>query len=245
MINFAAKEILDIMNIFENTIKCSCVDCKEKSCAVSVLSLKQLELLNNNSKEVDLKKGDVILHSGALNSHIVYLKTGYVKEYLIRPNNKSRILQIIKPQSYLGLHSLFGDKVNHYSYSALIDLKICYIDIDIFKRLVKESGEFAYELLKYLSKESLLVNYIFLKHDQKNTNGRFADMLLYLAEEIYDSNSFELHLTRQELSELIGISRENAARILSQFKADGIIDINEKRLKILKMDMVKTISKNG
>ncbi|MGD0712294.1 MAG: Crp/Fnr family transcriptional regulator, partial [Bacteroidales bacterium] len=123
------------MNLFENTDKSSCVDCKDKSCAVTVLTLKQLELLNNNSKEVELKKGEIILHSGALNSHIVYLKTGYVKEYIIGQNNKSRILQIIKPHSYLGLHSLFGDKVNHYSYCALVDLKICYIDIDIFKRL--------------------------------------------------------------------------------------------------------------
>jgi len=233
------------MNLFEHTDKSSCVDCKDKSCAVTVLTLKQLELLNNNSKEVDLKKGEIILHSGALNSHIVYLKTGYVKEYITGDNDRSRILQIIKHHSYLGLHSLFGDKINHYSYSALVDLKICYIDIDIFKRLVKESGVFAFELLKYLSKESLLINYNFIMNGQKNTNGRFADMLIYLSEEIFESISFEMHLSRQELSELIGISRENTARVISQFKSDGIIDITDKRIKILKMDMVKKISKTG
>ncbi len=233
------------MSPFENTGKCNCVDCKDKSCAASVLTLKQLELLNSNSKEVELKKGEVILHSGALNSHIVYLKTGYVKEYLNSPNSKSLIIQIIKPHSYLGLHSLFGDKVNHYSYAALLDLKICYIDIDIFKRLVKESGDFSFELLKYLSKESLQVNYNFIKHSQKNTNGRFAEMLIYLSEQIYESNSFEINLTRQELSELIGISRENTARIITQFKSEGIINITDKRIKILNMDLVKQISKNG
>jgi CRP-like cAMP-binding protein len=233
------------MSNFENTDKCNCVDCKDKSCAATVLSLKQLELLNNNSKEIDLKKGEIILHSGALNSHIVYLKSGYVKEYLIGNNNRSRILQVIKKHSYLGLHSLFGDKVNHYSYSALVDLKICYIDIDIFKRLVKESGEFAYELLKYTCKESLLINYHFLKHSQKNTAGRFADVLIYLSEQIFESPSFEMHLSRQELSELIGISRENTARVITQFKSDGLIDATEKKIKILKMDLIKKISKNG
>jgi CRP-like cAMP-binding protein len=233
------------MNLIESIDKCSCVDCTDKSCAVSVLSSKQVDLLNKNSKEVELRKGEIILHSGALNSHIVYLKTGYVKEYITGSNNKSRILQIVKHHSYLGLHSLFGDKVNHYSYSSLVDLKICYIDIDIFKRLVRESGDFAYELLKYLSKESLLLNYNFIKHGQKNTNGRFADMLIYLSEQIYESDSFDMHLSRQELSELVGISRENTARVLSQFVSDGIIDITDKKIKILKRDMIKKISKNG
>ena len=149
------------MSFFENNGKSNCVDCKDKSCAATVLTLKQLEILNNNSEEVELKKGEVILHSGALNSHIVYLKTGYVKEYLNGTINKSLIIQIIRPHSYLGLQSLFGDKINHYSYAALTDLKICYIDIDIFKRMVKESGDFSYELLKYMSKENLQVNYNF------------------------------------------------------------------------------------
>lgn len=233
------------MNFYEPTEKFNCTDCMDKSCAVSVLSIKHLDLLNNNSKEVNLRKGDIILHSGALNSHIVYLRSGYVKEYIEGNNNKTRILQIIKPHSYLGLHSLFGDKVNHYSYSALTDLKICYIDIDIFKRLVKESGEFAFELLKYLSKESLLINHIFIKHGQKNMNGRFADMIIYLSEQIYESNSFDLHLSRHELAELIGISRENTARAITQFRNDGIISITSRKIKILKMDLLKKISRNG
>jgi len=233
------------MNFFENADKSNCVECKDISCVASVLSLKQLELLNNNSKEINLKKGEIILHSGALNSHIIYLRKGYVKEFFVDTKNKTTILQIIKPHSYLGLHSLFGDKINHYSYSALIDLNICYIDIDIFKRLVKDSSDFAYELLKYLSKESLLINFHFIKNRQKNMNGRFADMLIYLSEQIYNSNSFEFHLSRQELSELIGISRENTARIITQFRSEGIISITDKNIKILKTDLLKKISKNG
>jgi CRP/FNR family transcriptional regulator len=70
-------------------------------------------------------------------------------------------------------------------------------------------------------------------------------MLIYLSEQIYESNSFDMHLSRQELSELVGISRENTARVLSQFVSDGIIDITDKKIKILNMDMVKKISKNG
>ncbi|MBI5217819.1 MAG: Crp/Fnr family transcriptional regulator [Bacteroidia bacterium] len=205
-------------SIYESTEKSNCSVCKDKSCAVSVLNEKQLGLLNNNSREIEIKKGEIILRSGILNSHIIYLKKGYVKEFIVGLNKKIKILQIIKQRSYMGLHSLFGDKINHYSYTALEDLKICYIDINVFKKLVKENGDFAYELLVYVCKDSLNNFYRLINQSQKNTNGRFADVILYLSENICNSQHFELPLTRQELSELIGISRENTARVISKFK---------------------------
>jgi len=226
-----------------NKISCSC--CQDKSCAVSVLNESQLGLLNNNCQESVVKRGEIILRSGALTSHIIYLKTGYVKEFIVGPNKKTQIIQIIKPHSYLGLHSLFGDKVNHYSYTALEDLKICYIDINVFKQLVRKNGDFAYELLVYVCKESLYNFFRFITQSQKKINGRFADVLLYLSEHIYNSNVFELPLSRQELAELIGVSRENTARVLTKFKDEKIISISGKKIEILKTELLQTISKNG
>jgi len=226
-----------------NKISCSC--CQDKSCAVSVLKETQLGLLNNHCRESDVKKGEIILRSGALTSHIVYLKTGYVKEFIVGPNKKTQIIQIIKKHSYLGLHSLFGDRVNHYSYTALEDLKICYIDIDVFKQLVRKNGDFAYELLVYVCRESLYNFFRFVTQSQKKINGRFADVLLYLSENIYNSNVFELPLSRQELAELIGVSRENTARVLTKFKDEKIINSSGKKIEIIKIDLLRTISKNG
>ena len=222
-----------------------CENCEDKSCAVSTLNDTQLDILNNNCQEVDVKKGEIILRAGALTSHIIYLKTGYAKEFIVGPNDKSKILQIVKHRSYLGLHSMFGDKINHYSYSALVDLKICYININIFQQFIRERGDFAYEVMVYLCQESLNNLYHLINQSNKRINGRFADVLLYFAENIYDSLNFDMLLSRQELSELLGISRENTARVLSKFQADGLININGKFVEILKLDLLRKISRNG
>ncbi|MBI4645140.1 MAG: Crp/Fnr family transcriptional regulator [Bacteroidia bacterium] len=229
---------------FNKLNKSTCTSCKDKSCAVAVLNESQLELLDGNSYESEIKKGETILRSGALVSHIIYLKTGYVKEFIIGQSGKTQIIQIVKPFSYLGLHSLFGDKINHYSYTALEDLKICYIDISAFKRLIKENGDFAYEVLVYVCKESLNNFFRFANQSQKSANGRFADILLYFSE-MYNNCNFNLPLTRQELADLISLSRENTTRVMSRFKADGIIKINDKNIEIVKFDLLKKISKNG
>jgi CRP-like cAMP-binding protein len=234
-----------MLKTFDELNKSSCCDCVDMSCAVSLLNKAEYELLSDHSIESEIKKGEIIIRSDALISNIIYLKTGYVKEFVVSSNTKTRIIQILKPHTYLGIHSLFGDKINHYSYAALEDLKICYIDINIFKQLVKENGNFAFQILKEVGKENLYNYYRFISNSHKKTDGRFADILLYLSEKIYETSRFKLQLTRQELADLMGVSRENLTRVLSKFKEDGIIGVSHDNIEILKSDLLNTISKNG
>jgi len=225
--------------------KSSCSDCVDMSCAVSLLNKEQFEMLSSYSIESDIKKGEIIIREDALISNIIYLKTGYVKEFVVSTNNQKRIIQILKPHTYLGIHSLFGDKINHYSYAAMEDLKICYIDINVFKQLVKANGNFAFQILKEVGRENLYNYYRFVSNSHKKTDGRFADILIYLSEKIYENTVFKLQLNRQELAELMGVSRENLSRVLSKFVKDGIIDVSRNHIEILKGELLSTISRNG
>ena len=234
-----------MLKTFDELNKSSCCDCVDMSCAVSLLDKAQFEMLSNHSIESDIKKGEIIIRSDALISNIIYLKSGYVKEFVASSNKKTRIIQILKPHTYLGIHSLFGDKINHYSYAALEDLKICYIDINAFKQLVKGNGNFAFQILSEVGKENLYNYYRFISNSHKKTDGRFADLLLYLSEKIYEKSKFNLQLTRQELADLVGVSRENLTRVLSKFKADGIIAVSNDHIEILKPELLSMISKNG
>ncbi len=225
--------------------KTLCRDCSEKSCAAAVLNLVEIDLVGENRTEAEFKKGDIILREGSMTSNIIYLKSGLVKEYMKNVNEKEQILQIVKKYSYLGLSSLFGDRVNHYSYAALEDLKVCYIDINVFNRLIKQNGLFAYEILVSISRDSLNNFHRFMRQAQKRTYGRVADAILYFAKIIYENAEFEIPFTRQEFADLIGISRESATRILSKFKEDGILEMEGRHFRILNLDLLKQISKNG
>jgi CRP-like cAMP-binding protein len=234
-----------MLKTFDDLNKSSCCDCIDMSCAVSLLNKDQYELLSSHSIESEIKKGEIIIRSDVLISNIIYLKTGFVKEFMVSSNSKTRIIQILKPHTYLGIHSLFGDKINHYSYAALEDLKVCYIDINAFKQLVKENGNFAFQILSEVGKENLYNYYRFISNSHKKTDGRFADILLYLSEKIYENIRFNLQLTRQELADLIGVSRENLTRVLSKFKEEGIIEVSRNHIELLNPEILNKISKNG
>ncbi|MCX6245616.1 MAG: Crp/Fnr family transcriptional regulator [Bacteroidetes bacterium] len=222
-----------------------CHDCKDISCAAAILNYKELDQVRNNSRESTLKKGEVILHEGSLTSHIIYLKSGLVKEYVKIGGESEQILQIVKDHSYLGLPSLFGDRINHYSYAALEDCRICYIDINVFNSLIRKNGSFGYEILVSTSRDNLNNFNRFLNRSQKKIYGRVADAILYFAKIIYESQKFDLPFSRQEFADLIGVSRESATRVLIKFKAEGIIGLKGRTISIEKMELLEQISQRG
>jgi CRP-like cAMP-binding protein len=223
----------------------SCRDCKEKSCAAAVLNLHEIDQVNENSRETNFRKGDIILHEGSMTSHIIYLKSGLVKEYQKGPGDTEQILQIVKKYTYLGLQSLFGDRINHYSYAALEEITVCYIDLNIFNKLIRQNGNFAFEILVSVSRDSLNNFHRFMSQSQKKTFGRVADALLYFSKIIYECDSFDVPFTRQELADLIGISRESATRVLTKFKEDGILLLEGRTITIINPELLQQISKNG
>ena len=222
-----------------------CKHCEERFCAVSSLTDQQLNLLQDNCRELTLRKNEHIYHQGSLTSHIVYLRTGLVMEYKKADNGREQIVQIIKSRSYLGLHSLFGDRVNHYSYKAIEDIKVCFIDVEAFKQLVRNNGDFGYGILVSVCKESLNSHHRFLNINAKQTYGKVADALLYFSRVVYETDEFVLPVTREELGSLVGITRESTTRTLTRFQQEGFIRIKGQQVTILEPAQLEKISRTG
>lgn len=229
----------------QNNKKLNCKNCQNISCAAGILTNNQLELLTYNSIKGHVKKGRILSSQGSLVSHIIYLRSGLVKEYMIGPNNKEQIFQILKQRTYLGLQSLFGDKINHYSYAALSDIDVCYIDINVFRKLVKQNGEFAYEILVSVCRDSINSYRKFVNQSQKRIYGKVAEALLYFSKIIYEANSFTLPLNRTEFANLIGTSRESASRTLSKFNKEGIINLKNNIIEITQPKKLDEICQHG
>jgi CRP-like cAMP-binding protein len=222
-----------------------CRECIDKSCATALLDDHEMDLIFNNRYINEVKKRTNILNEGSPISHIIYLRSGLVKEYTIRHDNQEQILQLIKPHAYLGMTSLFGDKVNHYSYESLTDLKLCYIDIDVFINLVRSNGNFAFEILTSLGRDSLTNFHRFIDQSHKKVYGRIADILIYFSKIIFSSNKFQIPLTRHELADMVGTSRESTGRVIAKFRSEGIIKIAGKNIIINDIKKLENISKFG
>ncbi len=221
-----------------------CSICLLKSEVVKDLDTSELNILGNSCVEAVFKKGETIFKQNALSSNIIYLQTGLVK-LMIEGPQRIQILRLKKAPCYLGLPTTMGDKINNYSVVALEPVSACFIDIDVFKHLLRINSDFSYEIIIELCKNELKQFHRCVKLIQNEIYGRLAGNLLYFADEIYQSQEYNLPLNRSEIADMVCTSRETVSRILNSFAQDGIISISGKRIKILKKSLLEKISEKG
>jgi len=225
-----------------NSVTCSA--CLLKSKAVENLGDTELNILGQNCVEVAFEKGETIFKQDALSSNIIYLQTGLVK-LIIKGPQRTQILRLKKAPCYLGLPTTMGDKTNHYSAVALEPTKACFIDLRVFKSLLRLNTEFSYEIIVELCKNELEQFHRCVKLVQNQVFGRLATNLLYMANDIYGSNEFDLPLSRHDIADLVCTSRETVSRLLSELDQEGIIQISGKHIRLIDIQKLEDISKNG
>jgi len=222
----------------------TCSFCNYKSAATQKLSADELSVLDNNCARVKFQPGDVIIKQDSFSTNIIYIKSGLVKIHVKGPM-RERIMKITKAPCYLCLPSSFGDKINHFSVTALEETNVCFIDVNIFKQFIYMNGDFAFQIILEMSKAELINFSNCLNNAQKQNIGRIADAILFFANKIYESNSFDLPVSRQEMADLTGITRESASRILTEFHNEKIIDLQNRHLTILNEKLLREISEKG
>ncbi len=104
---------------------------------------------------------------------------------------------------------------------------------------------FSLSIINLMGKEILDISKKLVTFSMKQLPGRVADLLRYFSEEVFKSNEFTVSLTRQEMAELIGTTKESLIRTLNEFKNDRIIDLDGKNIKILSNDLIKVLSEIG
>lgn len=221
-----------------------CKFCEIKSLAAQKLNDCELDVLGNNSTQVQFDPGQIIIKQDAPTASVAYVKSGLVKIHIKGPI-REKILNIVKAPAYLCLHSTFGDNVNHFSATAIEKTTVCFIDSITFRNFIRENGDFAYQIIEDMGKGELKNFHNLINNSQKQNMGRVADALLFFAKEIYGSNSFTLPVSRQELADLTGITRESASRILANFYKENILHMVGRKITILNEALLKQISVNG
>jgi len=211
----------------------------------NIINDQEINQLRKAGKIVSFKKKDVIFRQRTLTSHAMFQISGLVKLFKEGKNGRSFILKISTAGYFLGLASIFGASSFQYTATAVEDCEIYFIDINTFKTVLNNNGKYATYLFSEICNDNLNVFNRITSQYQKQLPGKIADIILYFSEQIYNSNIFEFPLTRIELAELAGTTKESFIRTLTEFKNDKIIVLDGKSVEIKSIEIVKTLSRIG
>ena len=223
----------------------SCVNCSCKSALFCFLSHDELEMVEKNRLNVIFKPGETIRKQGTHMTHVISVNSGMAKLYLEGIENRNAILRIVRPTNFIGGPGIYLDQMHHYTVMAMMESSVCFIDLNTIKEIIRRNSRFAEEFMKDLSRNTLSVYNRLIYLTQKQIPGRMADSLLYLFEEIFESDHFPMLLSKQDLADLSAMSRDSAVKILRSFEHEGIIQFGEKELWLLDHESLKRISRIG
>jgi len=222
-----------------------CIFCDRKAECFEFLKKEELVLFDKNKATISYKKGETIIKQGTQFTHVVSFNAGLAKINVELSSNKNIIIDILKPSEILGGPGMFADNRYSFTVTALTEAKICLINVDIFKKIIRTNETFAEKFLasfslRYTQAINRLVN---LSH--KQMHGRVADALLYFSDSVFKADKFDLVLSRQELADFTGMSKESVSRILKELVTDDIVNVNGRLFEIKNKRRLTVLKESG
>lgn len=217
-------------------MKCSACELRDESIFCDLPS-EYLSSLDRAKKEQILPAHRMLFQEGDQPKGLYCVYSGKVKVYKMDANGNQQIVRLAGPGDLVGYRSLLIDEPYLANAESLEETHLCYLAKQDFFHILGNHPRTAMNVIQLLAgnlghAESQLIA---LSH--KTVRERLAEFLLHFKEKygIQTPRGIRLNisLTRLELAELIGTTRESATRLLSDFKKKRLIATQGREITLL------------
>lgn len=203
----------------------------------------ELEQLNYRKEFRKFRRSDVLYREGGRISGFYCVHSGIIKVFKTGSDGKEQIIRFAKTGDIIAYRSVLSNEAACTTAKVIADCELCFIPADILISFVKSNPVFAHELLKLACHELGEANTFITDIAQKTVRERLAEILLYLVRDfgLDENNYLRISLTREEISNIIGTATESVIRLLSEFKNDGLVELQGRRIRILNTRALENI----
>jgi len=209
------------------------------------LTRDEVDMINFEKEFRQFRRGDVLYNEGSRISGFYCIHSGIIKVFKTGLDGKEQIIRFAKPGDIIAYRSVLSNEVACTSAKVIEDSQVCFIPAEILISLVKSNSSYAHELLKLACHELGEANSFITDIAQKTVRERLAEILLLLVHDfgLDEQNYLQISLTREELANIVGTATESVIRLLSEFKADKLVELTGRKIKVLDKKGLEKISK--
>jgi CRP/FNR family transcriptional regulator len=226
---------------------CSCQDKECRFCEAKLYSgLPKIQARDIRAllRLCNTGPGDTLFRAGDPSTYLYVIREGQIKLTRSDVIGHDRLIGLVGPGYLLGFDAI-GSPMYSYSAKSLTPSVFCRIKHgDIMKVLAKNSKVSLNVLLaitEQLSQAQTLIQVL----GQKTAVEKVAALLLNLLPLKTDDvagKSQKLHLSRNEMAEILGITVETVSRIMAQFKREAIIKAPRGSISIRKRKRLEALA---
>ncbi len=210
------------------------------------LSQGQLQLLYDLVALRSYSSGDFVFTQGQAGDAVFFVVTGRVKVAVMAPDGREKIIKVMEPGHVFGEVVLFEGGPYPASAQAMDDCQVGVLRNEDLYALLHEEADLAISLLQLLAKRLKMAQRQLQDLALKDVFTRVAQLIFELAESEgvrlpCGSIQLRLRLTREEMAQLAGTSRETLTRMLGELRQQGLVTVERNQVFIPSMARLREV----
>jgi CRP/FNR family transcriptional regulator len=194
------------------------------------LELEELQQINALISKREYPRGTTLFNKGDKAESLCIVRLGRVKLYDLSADGRQQTIRILKPGDFFGEFALFAESVRLFYAEAMEDSGVCLLEKDKVRALLARNAKISFAVIQALvdrlaDAEKNIGNLALRSVDQ-----RLASLLYDLAVGNGEKQSagirVNLGLSRSEIANIVGTSRETVSRALTVMQESGLIAVD-------------------
>lgn len=221
----------------------SCKECSCSNCLIKVnCSEEWLERIDREKEQYTFHPHNNIFREGYKVKGIYFILKGNVKIVSTGLNGKEQIVRFATDGHIIG-HKGAPNETYPISAEAMSQSTICFVDNASLEDVFRFNPRFTYEVMMFYSRQLRKLQHLIRSLLQMNSREKVADALLLLYETfgLNKNNGLNVAISRKEIAELVGSTRQQVASFLTEFEKDKIISKVGYEIRILDIEKLRKI----
>lgn len=226
--------------------KIACSNCNLRELCLPIgfsnEELKKLDGIVNGRHHI--KQGELLFKQGDTFKALYAIRTGFFKTVLSAEDGREQVTGFQMSGEIIGLDGIVNDK-HTCNAVALEDSDVCMMPFDNIEALSREFPALQRHMHKVMSREIVRENEVMMLLANMRAEERLAAFLQNLVQRLhtrgFSQSEIVLRMTREEIGSYLGMKLETVSRTFSKFSDEGIIEVKQRYVHILKPDALKAI----
>ena len=199
----------------------------------------QLKDLCKDKKVKQYKKKAEIFAEGDTPLSVFFVKSGSIKTFKSHPEGKELIINLYKENDFFGFEPVLENTSYHESAAALEDCEIVMIPRQDFLTLLYRQRDVSAGFISLLCRKVAEREKQLLNLAYSSVRQRTAEALLNIIQ--LKSEKDKIGISRDDLAKIVGTASESVIRVLSDFKDEGMIEIESGKIKVVEAGRLEKV----
>ncbi len=230
----------------DSAFKVACSNCNLRELCMPVgLDTEDMQKLDSIvATRKHVKQGQMLFSNGDAFTSLYAIRTGFFKTCISNEDGREQVTGFQMAGEIIGLDGIVTD---HHSCNAvaLEDAEVCVMPFANVEDLSREFPVLQRHVHKVMSREIVRENGMMMMLGNMRAEERLAAFLMNLVQRLhargFSQSEMILRMTREEIGSYLGLKLETISRTFSKLSEDGIIEVKQRYVKILRADELKKI----